>query len=137
MLDLVDATGDRSLQCIVDMRTSLERFSGDVVCERVVTDPPQPAEGTGSEDAGATKKTKKKTKFRLKHIPNPECMSHSQEICRNANADGAPNEQLSLRFSKTTSLLPQIVFITRAEEHNCHVVLKSRTPVKRAAGWIL
>ena len=44
---------------IVDMRTSLERFSGDVVRERVVTDPPQPAEGTGSEDAGATKQTKK------------------------------------------------------------------------------
>ena len=51
MLDLVDATGDRSLQCIVDMRTSLERFSGDVVRERVVPDPPLSAEGTGSEDA--------------------------------------------------------------------------------------
>ena len=54
MLDLVDATGDRSLQCIVDMRTPLERFSGHMVRERVVPDPPQSAEGTGSEDAGAT-----------------------------------------------------------------------------------
>ena len=60
MLDLVDAIGDRPLQCIVDMRTSLARFSSDLVRERVVPDPPLSAEGKTSEDAGATKKTKKK-----------------------------------------------------------------------------
>ena len=58
-------------------------------------------------------------------MPNRECVSHFKKVCRNANADGAPNEQLSLRFSKITSLLPQTDFITRAEEHNCHLVLKN------------
>ena len=57
MLDLVEAIGDRSLQCIVDMRTSLERFSSDVVRERVVPDPPQPAVGTASEGDEKTNKT--------------------------------------------------------------------------------
>ena len=44
-------------------------------------------------------------------------------ICRNANADGEPAEQLAFRLAKGTGALPNLDFITRAEEHSAALVL--------------
>ena len=130
MLDLVEAKGDRSLQCNEDMRTSLERLCSEVVRDRVVLDAPCPAAGNASAD---TESHKTRAKYRLKRILEQRIMSHFQKICKNANADGAPNEQLALRFSKALALLPGLDFITRAEEHNCHLALKNSS---EQCGWL-
>ncbi len=45
-------------------------------------------------------------------------------LCRNANADGEPAEQLAFRLAKGTAALPNLDFIARAEEHSAALVLQ-------------
>ena len=145
MLDLVRAEGDRALQCEKDMRLSLDKLCSDVTRERVVPkspcpvagtpsgstsekvvpNSPCPVAGTPSDSAGSATGGKPRAIFQLTRVLCQKTKSHFQDICKNATADGAPNEQLALRFSKARNLLPYLDFITRAEEHNCALVLKN------------
>ena len=128
MIDIFRVQGERALQCAKDMEKGLQRLCSKI--ERV-------AEAQGDEvcaasmpcpDAGPSEQGKesnvKKMKFNLVRATVAGVKEKFQEVCRNANADGAPNEQLGLRLAKACATLPNLDFITRAEEHSCSLVLK-------------
>ena len=56
--------------------------------------------------------------------PDAAAMATFVRCCRNATADGAAAEQLSLRIAKSDGTLPNLTFITRAEEHTANLVME-------------
>ena len=74
--------------------------------------------------ATATKSTKPGHHFFIERVLCPTTKKKFQSTCRNATADGTPVEQLALRLAKNY-VLPNLDFITRAEERCCHLVLNN------------
>ena len=106
MARLVAPTGDRAVECAKDMEAAVDYLCSSPV--RVQKEAPD-----GKKQAFVERRLSDSLKKKF------------QTSCRNANADGAPVEQLALRLSKACKALPNLDFITRAEEHSCSLVLKN------------
>jgi hypothetical protein len=150
MLDLFEPTGDRSVQCARDMEIALDRLCSEPrrVC---LSTAPSATAGVVSGSLGAsaaagsagavsgsssspacasavpcvTDLAPARKSFEIEWVLQPAVKMHFQEVCRNATADGAADEQLALRLSKACSALPELDFIVRAEEHSCVVVMRN------------
>jgi hypothetical protein len=171
MVDILRASGDRSLQCAHDMERALNRLCSEVHRERQVPNsvgvlsalpaapgavalgcgsasqpasqqvdlggasrearlPPQSADCVDSADRHAPQP---RATFTIMRTLQPLLKEQFQAKCRNANADGAAEEQLALRLSKACKTLPCLDFITRAEEHSCVLVMNH---AGEKCGWL-
>ena len=150
MLDLMEPTGDRALQCSRDMELALDRLCSEprrvclstapsatagvvsgILGASAAAGPAGAASGSSSSSACASAvpcvadHAPARKSFEMEWVLQPAVKRHFQKVCRNATADGAADEQLALRLSKACSALPELDFIVRAEEHSCVVVMRN------------